>query len=207
MPASQKMDQNRRHSVPPSPTPFIQWNEKQLDDVVGAAPVHLFGGMWGLVAAGLFSSRFGYAAAYYDDRSEECAGLLYGGDGRSLAANVVFLLAVVAWVGLLSLVMFITIKLTIGIRVSKAQEMAGMCVFSPYSVRVIVCVFFGAFFCTECWSHDAVVDVGDVGQVGVPHCAVAIFQHREIIYLSDESDKGILPPRSTLDTKQDNDGW
>ncbi len=96
--------------------------------------MHLFGGMWGLVAAGLFSSRFGYAAAYYDDRSEDCAGVLYGGDGRSLAANVVFLLAIVAWVGLLALVMFVTIKLTIGIRVSKAQEMAGMYVLCSWFV-------------------------------------------------------------------------
>ncbi|CAN0363947.1 unnamed protein product [Ectocarpus fasciculatus] len=97
-----------------------------LDDVVNAAPVHLFGGMWGLVAAGFFASKFGYAAAYSEDRSAKCAGVLYGGNGSSLGASVVFLLAVVAWVGVLTLVLFVVTKLTIGIRVSKEQEMAGM---------------------------------------------------------------------------------
>ncbi|CAM9899140.1 unnamed protein product [Ectocarpus sp. 12 AP-2014] len=97
-----------------------------LDDVVNAAPVHLFGGMWGLVSAGLFSSKFAYAMAYSEDRSDKCAGILYGGSGSSLAANIIFLMAVVAWVGFLTLLLFVVTKLTIGIRVSKQQELAGM---------------------------------------------------------------------------------
>lgn len=88
--------------------------------------MHLFGGMWGLVAAGIFSSKFSYSAAYFEDRSDDCAGVLYGGSGRSLAANLVFLLAVAGWVGLTALVLFVVTKLTIGIRVSKQQEIAGM---------------------------------------------------------------------------------
>ncbi|CAN0451139.1 unnamed protein product, partial [Laminaria digitata] len=97
-----------------------------MDDVVNASPVHLFCGAWGLTAAGLFSSKFGYSAAYYPDRSDSCAGVFYGGSGRSLAANVVFGLSVVAWVSLTTLTLFVTTKLTIGIRVSKQQELAGM---------------------------------------------------------------------------------
>ncbi|CAB1096928.1 unnamed protein product [Ectocarpus sp. CCAP 1310/34] len=85
-----------------------------LDDVVNAAPVHLFGGMWGLVSAGLFSSKFAYAMAYSEDRSDKCAGILYGGSGSSLAANIIFLMAVVAWVGFLTLLLFVVTKLTIG---------------------------------------------------------------------------------------------
>ncbi|CAN0297196.1 unnamed protein product, partial [Ectocarpus sp. 12 AP-2014] len=97
-----------------------------LDDVVNAVPVHLFGGMWGLVAVGFFASKFGYAAAYSEGRSSKCAGVLYGGNGNSLGASIVFLMAVVAWVGFLTLLLFVVTKLTIGIRVSKEQEMAGM---------------------------------------------------------------------------------
>eukprot|EP00903_Cladosiphon_okamuranus_P006451 g6311.t1 len=97
-----------------------------LDDVVNATPVHLFGGMWGLVASGLFSSKFGYSATYFEDRSDKCAGVLYGGSGRALAANLVFLLSIAAWVGLVTLVMFVVTKLSIGIRVSKEEEVAGM---------------------------------------------------------------------------------
>ncbi|CAM9643274.1 unnamed protein product [Ascophyllum nodosum] len=97
-----------------------------LDDVVNAAPVHLFCGMWGLVAAGLFSSKFGYDSAYEPDRSDLCAGLFYGGTGRSLGANLVFGLAILAWVGSTALVLFVTAKLTFGLRVSKQQELAGL---------------------------------------------------------------------------------
>lgn len=97
-----------------------------MDDVVNAAPVHLFCGIWGLMAAGLFTTKFGYSASYYPDRSDECSGLLYGGSGRALAANVVFGLAILAWVGLMSFVLFVTTKLTVGIRVSKQQELAGL---------------------------------------------------------------------------------
>ncbi|CAN0107056.1 unnamed protein product [Ectocarpus sp. 6 AP-2014] len=97
-----------------------------LDDVVNAVPVHLFGGMWGLLAAGFFASKFGYAAAYSEDRSGTCAGILYGGNGSSLGASIVFLMAVLAWVGFLTLLLFVVTKLTIGIRISKEQEMAGM---------------------------------------------------------------------------------
>ncbi|CAM9899212.1 unnamed protein product [Ectocarpus sp. 12 AP-2014] len=82
--------------------------------------------MWGLVAVGFFASKFGYAAAYSEGRSSKCAGVLYGGNGNSLGASIVFLMAVVAWVGFLTLLLFVVTKLTIGIRVSKEQEMAGM---------------------------------------------------------------------------------
>ncbi|CAN0109450.1 unnamed protein product [Pylaiella littoralis] len=98
----------------------------RVDDVVNAAPVHLFCGMWGLIAAGLFSSKFGYASAYSEDRADDCAGLLYGGGARTFGANLVFLVTIASWVGLTTLVIFVVTKLTIGIRVSKRQEMAGM---------------------------------------------------------------------------------
>lgn len=60
-------------------------------------------------------------AAYYDDR-EECAGAFYGGNGNAVAANVVFILAIIAWVGVTCTILFATIKFTIGIRVPKEME-------------------------------------------------------------------------------------
>ena len=53
-------------------------------------------------------------------------GLFYGGTGRSLGANLVFGLAILAWVGSTALVLFVTAKLTFGLRVSKQQELAGL---------------------------------------------------------------------------------
>jgi ammonium transporter, Amt family len=39
-----------------------------VDDVVDATAVHVLGGTWGLLAAGLFTSRESYAQSYYADR-------------------------------------------------------------------------------------------------------------------------------------------
>lgn len=98
----------------------------KIDDVVGAVPVHGFCGFWGTVAVGLFASELQYANAYYGDRAEKCAGVFYGGDGSSLAANFVFCLAVIAWVGTMAAVVFLGCKCTIGVRVSRQVEEDGM---------------------------------------------------------------------------------
>jgi hypothetical protein len=68
-----------------------------------SVPVHLVNGAWGLVAAGLFSTESGYSdtiVGFYSDgssRAKNCAGILYGGSGLQLAANVCFVLAVISW--------------------------------------------------------------------------------------------------------------
>eukprot|EP00904_Undaria_pinnatifida_P002669 jgi/Undpi1/12402/HiC_scaffold_5.g02074.m1 len=98
----------------------------KVDDVVDAIPVHFFCGMWGVLAASLFATKDNYAAAYYADRASKCAGAFYGGDGSAVAANVVFILAVVAWVAVTCGTLFVAIKLTIGMRVTKEMEQIGM---------------------------------------------------------------------------------
>lgn len=97
-----------------------------MDDVVNASPVHLFCGIWGLASSALLSTKNNYGAAYSAERSDSCAGLFYGGGARTFAANTVFCLATLSWVGALSLILFITVKLTVGIRVAKHQELAGL---------------------------------------------------------------------------------
>ncbi|CAM9729791.1 unnamed protein product [Phaeothamnion confervicola] len=102
----------------------------RIDDVAEAAPVHLFGGIWGVFAAGLFATEDNYAAAYPDPydagRPARCKGLFYGGSGHLLAANVIYMLFILAWVGGISLILFIGIKYTIGLRVSLQEEERGM---------------------------------------------------------------------------------
>lgn len=109
-----------------NPRTLVSRGSEQIDDVVDASPIHFFCGIWGLIAAGLFSSKQNYAVAYSAERVDSCAGLLYGGGMRMFAANMVFCLAVLSWVGSLSLILFVTVKLTVGIRVSKHQEIAGL---------------------------------------------------------------------------------
>ena len=98
----------------------------EVDDVVGAVPVHGFCGAWGVIATGFFITKEQYASAYYADRASECAGVFYGGNGSSLAANAVFVLAVLGWVGVTSAILFLVCYFTIGVRVSSDVEEAGM---------------------------------------------------------------------------------
>lgn len=98
----------------------------RIDDVVGAVPVHGFCGIWGTLAPGFFASSAQYANAYYSARADKCAGVFYGGDGSSLGANTVFVLAVIAWAGTLSTLLFLFCKATIGVRVSREVEEQGM---------------------------------------------------------------------------------
>ncbi|CAN0148571.1 unnamed protein product, partial [Hapterophycus canaliculatus] len=53
--------------------------------------------------------------AYYD-RADKCAGAFYGGDGNAVAANLVFILAVVGWTAGTCMLLFTAINVTIGMR-------------------------------------------------------------------------------------------
>lgn len=97
----------------------------QIDDVVDAAPVHLFCGAWGVIAAGLFATEENYNAAYYSDRSADCKGLLYGG-GAQFGANFVFVLAIIVWVSINSIMLFGGLKAMKMLRVSTEVEERGM---------------------------------------------------------------------------------
>lgn len=74
-----------------------------FDDSSGAVGVHVVGGVWGLLAAGLLTSQVGYKSTieeFYlsgENRAFYCNGVWYGGSGNQLAANIVFILATIAW--------------------------------------------------------------------------------------------------------------
>lgn len=50
----------------------------QIDDVVDASPVHMFCGVWGVLAAGLLAEEDNYGEAYYSERQGDCCGAFYG---------------------------------------------------------------------------------------------------------------------------------
>mmetsp|Transcript_52193 Transcript_52193/g.119031 ORF Transcript_52193/g.119031 Transcript_52193/m.119031 type:complete len:824 (+) Transcript_52193:411-2882(+) len=101
-----------------------------IDDVVQAVPVHLSGGLWGLVAAGLFTVPSAYKQSYTaigaGGDSVECAGLLYGGSGKQLAANLLLGCLDVAWVTLTVGALFLVAHRTRILRVSKLIEQVGL---------------------------------------------------------------------------------
>jgi ammonium transporter, Amt family len=79
----------------------------QLDDVVGAVPVHGFAGVWGTVAAGLFFSG--------DLFNWERVGV------QLLGAGVAFL-----WAFPLALLLYLLLAKTLGLRVSTQDEQRGL---------------------------------------------------------------------------------
>ena len=96
-----------------------------IDDVVNAVPVHMFCGIWGVISAGFFATKDNYKVVYYGE-PDKCSGIFYGGDGSTLLANVVFVLAVLVWVSTTCMALFIGIDKTFGMRVDEESEKMGM---------------------------------------------------------------------------------
>lgn len=99
----------------------------EIDDAVDAVPIHLVCGSWGLIAAGIFSTKVQYTAALGDTYDAISCGLFYTchGNGKyQLAANVLFLVAVAGWAGFLSASILIPLHLfgCLRVRESDAQE-------------------------------------------------------------------------------------
>lgn len=84
----------------------------KIDDPLEAAQVHGFCGIWGVIAVAFFA---------IDD------GIFYGGKnaGRLLAAQIVGVLFVIAWVGILSAIFFLISKKFGVLRLSYTDEILG----------------------------------------------------------------------------------
>jgi ammonium transporter, Amt family len=83
----------------------------KLDDPVGAIAVHGICGIWGTLAVGLFATD---------------GGLFTGGEFHLLGIQTIGIIAAVAWTLLAVLVIFGLLKVTIGVRVSEEEELAGL---------------------------------------------------------------------------------
>jgi len=83
----------------------------KIDDAVGAIPVHGGAGLWGTLAVGLF---------------HESQGLFFGGGVRLLGVQAIGALAVFAFSFAVCLALFYGLKATIGLRVSKQEELSGL---------------------------------------------------------------------------------
>jgi len=91
-----------------------------IDDPVGAVSVHGVCGLWGVLSIGLF--------ARYDDAflGREDAGLFYGGGIDQLAMQAALAGMIIVWVGGTATILFAILKATIGLRVSRAEEVEGL---------------------------------------------------------------------------------
>ncbi len=91
----------------------IEFVEKvlRIDDPVGAVGVHGMAGGVGTILVGVFALE---------------GGVLYGGGFDYLITQCIGVLAVIAWVSVTMSIVFLTIKKTVGLRVSEEEEERGL---------------------------------------------------------------------------------
>ena len=91
----------------------------KVDDPVGATSVHLGCGVFGTICVGLFAKE-GVTTLSTQN------GLFYGGGFKLLGIQLLGIIAVGVFVFAASLLVWFIIKKTIGIRVSREEEIAGL---------------------------------------------------------------------------------
>jgi Amt family ammonium transporter len=89
----------------------ITFDKLHVDDPVGAISVHLVNGIWGTLAVGLFNLE---------------AGLLYGGGANQLIVQLIGIGAVGAFTFTASLLLWMLVKVILGLRVSAEEEYLGL---------------------------------------------------------------------------------
>jgi Amt family ammonium transporter len=87
----------------------------KIDDPVGASSVHLVCGIFGTLAVGIWGQVDGVAV-----------GVLHGGGFTQLGIQALGVVSVGAWATVTSLILFLLIKATVGLRVSVKEEAIGL---------------------------------------------------------------------------------
>ena len=88
-----------------------------IDDPVGAVGVHMANGIWGTIAVGLLANPNAPAGLN---------GLFYTGNWYQLGVQCLGVVAVAAYTIVLMTICFLIMKKTIGLRVSKNEELKGL---------------------------------------------------------------------------------
>ncbi|WP_084104406.1 ammonium transporter [Demequina sp. NBRC 110056] len=87
------------------------------DDSLDVVGVHLVAGLWGTVAVGLFAT---------DTNAFGDAGLFYGGGAGLLVSQIIAAVIVMAYSAIVTLIIGLAIKYTIGLRISEEDEVSGI---------------------------------------------------------------------------------
>ncbi|MCU0962397.1 MAG: ammonium transporter [Pirellulaceae bacterium] len=99
------------------------FDRMRCDDPVGATSVHLLNGVFGTLCVGLFATpdRIGRAA-----NPEASAGLFYGGGLEQLITQLTGVVACAGYVIVTTVIAWLVLKQTMGIRVSAEEESQGL---------------------------------------------------------------------------------
>ncbi len=101
----------------------LLFERKGVDDPIGAISCHLIAGIWGLISVGIFADG---TYGLYTTEAPMVVGLLYGGGVGQLVAQVIGVAANFAWVFGTSYSILWVLKKTLGLRVSKEEELVGL---------------------------------------------------------------------------------
>ena len=86
----------------------------KIDDPVGAVSVHGTCGLWGLLAVGIFANG-----------NNDVNGLV-GGDGLQIVSQLISMGVVLAWALATGFLMFLVLKVSMGVRLSPEEEEMGV---------------------------------------------------------------------------------
>jgi len=93
-----------------------------IDDPVGAISVHGVCGAFGTLAVGLFAqAKYAEAAGL-----GQINGLFFGGGLHQLGVQALGVVSVFCWVGITSVALFSLIRATVGLRVTRKEELRGL---------------------------------------------------------------------------------
>ena len=90
-----------------------------IDDPVGAVAVHMFNGIWGTLAVGLFATNS-------VPGNDNLVGLFYGGGFSLLGKQLTGFISVAAWTAVTMTIVFLLIKKIVGLRATRQEEIIGL---------------------------------------------------------------------------------
>lgn len=100
----------------------------RIDDAVDAIPVHMFNGIWGVLATGFFASPRLIELAYNGTR--EHSGLFYGrgraGKGNLLGCQFILVIFILGWVFVTMMPFFIWLNYKGWFRADSLEELVGL---------------------------------------------------------------------------------
>jgi Amt family ammonium transporter len=100
------------------------WLKMRIDDPLGAAPMHGVCGAWGVLVTGLLAAPAYVKEAY--PNSAHFGALYPRSSGRLLAAQLVGIAAIAAWVCFWTGLLFYCLRLARQLRISPEEEQAGL---------------------------------------------------------------------------------
>jgi Amt family ammonium transporter len=101
----------------------LGFDKLKVDDPVGATSVHLVNGVFGTICVGLFATPDRIARS---GNTAQKAGLFYDGGAEQLIDQLIGVGATAIYVVVVSSIAWVILKATLGLRVSREEEIEGL---------------------------------------------------------------------------------